>query len=67
MLLLRVARAPFKNGARSLCASQDVLDFACASLTAAMGSFALAGVFAVTAGLSFIAAAALAVRSLKDM
>lgn len=67
MLLLRVARAPFENGARGLCAFQDVLDFAGASLLAALDSFALAGVFAVTAGFGFIAAAALEVRSLKDM
>jgi hypothetical protein len=67
MLLLRVARAPFENGARGLCRSQDVLDFVGASLPAALGSFALAGVFAVSAGFGFIAAAALAVRSLKDM
>lgn len=66
-MLLRVVRAPFENGARGLCASQDVLDFAGASLPTALDSFCLAGVFAVTAGLSFIAAAARAVRSLKDM
>ena len=67
MLLLRVVRAPHKNGARGLCTSQDVLDFAGASLTTAWGSFALAGVFAVSAGFGLIAAAARAVRSLKDM
>ena len=64
MLLLRVARAPFENGA---CVRLKMSYFAGASLSAALGSFALAGFFAVTAGLSFIAAAARAVRSLKDM
>ena len=63
MVLLRVARAPFEIGARGLCTSQDVLDFAGASLTTVLGS----GAFAVSAGFGFIAAAALAVRSLKDM
>jgi hypothetical protein len=67
MLLLQVARAPFENAARGLYTSQDVLDFAGASPTTALGSFALAGAFAVSAGFGFIAAAALAVRSLKDM
>ena len=66
-MLLRVVRAPFENGARGLCTSQDVLDFAGASLPAALGAFDLAGAFDVSAGFSFIAAAALAVRSLKDM
>lgn len=65
--MLRVVRAPFEDGARGLCRSQDVFDFVGASLPAALGSFALAGVFAVSAGFGFIAAAALAVRSLKDM
>ena len=67
MLLLQVARAPFENAARGCCTSQDVLDFAGASLTTALGSFALAGAFAVSAGFGFIAATALAARSLKDM
>ena len=61
-------RAPFENGARSLCKGQDVLAFAGASLPAALGSFSATGVFAAfTAGFGFIAAAALVVRSLKDI
>ena len=67
MLLLRVARAPFEVGARGPCISQDVSVFAGASVSAALGTFDLAGAFGVSAGFGFIAAAALAVRSLKDM
>ncbi|MFT6457059.1 MAG: hypothetical protein ACJARR_002750 [Pseudophaeobacter arcticus] len=67
MRLLQVVRAPFEVGARGSCISQDVLVFAGASVSAALGAFALAGAFDVLAGFGFIAAAALAVRSLKDM
>ncbi|MCW3784639.1 hypothetical protein [Defluviimonas salinarum] len=58
---------PFENGARGSCTSQDVLDFAGASLPAALGSFALAVGFAVSTSFGFIAATAQAVMSLKDM
>ncbi len=59
--------ARFGNGSRGLCKSQDVLDFADTSFPAALDSFSLAGGFAVFVGFRFIAATALAIRSLKYM
>jgi hypothetical protein len=62
-----VSRAPVKKGARNVRVSQDVLDFAGASKSAALVSVFLAGVVVDFAGFGLNAAAALAVRSLKDM
>lgn len=66
-MLLRVVRAPFGNEAHGLCRFQNVLDLTGAYLPEIMGSFSSEGVFAVSAGFSFHADAALRVRSSKDM
>lgn len=65
--MLPVVRTHLGNGERNLCTTQDVLDFAGISVSAALGLLGLAGGAVVFAGFGFSMAAALAVSSLKDM
>lgn len=58
---------PCRTGARDLSAVQAAPGFAGASFPAALGGVSFSGVFAVSAALAVSAAAALVVRSLKDM
>lgn len=65
--MLRRVRAPFGDRARVMFRFQEVLGFIGAFLSAAFGSFAFVEAAAVSADSDFIAAAAWAVRSLKDI